>query len=84
MSEDNGVPALALTRDNTHLSRPTLAQSGVLVSAIDGTHSPPDAVASYVCDSLAPGAWQGFRRTGCLLADEAGRETRYRRRLGQL
>jgi integrase len=42
-----------LTSDNIHLSRPTMAQLGVSVSAINGTHSLPDSVASYVCDSLA-------------------------------
>jgi integrase len=42
-----------LTRDNIHLSRPTMAQLGVPVSAVDCTQSLPEAVASYVCDSLA-------------------------------
>jgi hypothetical protein len=53
MTEDTDVPAAALIRDNTHLSRPTMAQFGVSVSAVDCTHSLPDAVASYVCDSLS-------------------------------
>ena len=42
-----------LTSDNQHLSRPTMAQFGVSISAINCTHSLPDAVASYVCDSLS-------------------------------
>jgi integrase len=53
MPDDNGVPAPALTRDNTHLSRPTMAQLDVSVSPINCTHSLPDAVTSYVSDSLA-------------------------------
>src|SRR5260370_21423715 len=53
MTEDNGVLAPALTRDNTHLSRPTMAQLDVSVSPINCTHSLPSAVVSYICGSLA-------------------------------
>jgi hypothetical protein len=46
-----------LTRDNIHLSRPTMAQLDV---AVNGTHSLPDAVTSYVCDSLAPNTRRAY------------------------
>jgi hypothetical protein len=49
-----------VTRDNIHLSRPTMAQLSVSVSAINCTHSLPDAVASYVCDSLAPNTRRAY------------------------
>jgi integrase len=55
MTEDNGVPAPALTRDNIHLSRPTMARLEVSLSA-----SLPDVVASYVCDSLAPNTRRAY------------------------
>jgi hypothetical protein len=42
-----------VTRDIIHLSRPIMAQLGVSVSAVDCTQSLPEAVAGYVCDSLA-------------------------------
>src|SRR5262249_36251041 len=50
----------AITSDNIHLSRPTMARFGVSVSAVDCTHSLPDAVASYVCDSLAPNTRRAY------------------------
>jgi integrase len=51
MSSEN---LTGLTRDNPLLSRPTMAQLGVSASsAINCTHGLPDAVATYVCDSLA-------------------------------
>src|SRR5207302_11356758 len=60
MPEDNGLLAPALTRDNTHLSRPTMAQFGVSVSGVNCTDSLPDAVTSYVCDSLAPNTRRAY------------------------
>jgi integrase len=60
MTEEGGVLAPALTRDNTHLSRPTMAQFGVSVSTVDCAHGLPDAVASYVCDSLAPNTRRAY------------------------
>jgi integrase len=60
MTADNSVPAPALTRDNTHLSRPTMAQLDGAVSVINGAHGLPDAVASLVCDSLAPNTRRAY------------------------
>jgi site-specific recombinase XerD len=54
------VPAAAITRDNFHLSRPIMAQLGASVSAIKCTHSLPDDVTSYVCDSLAPNTRRAY------------------------
>jgi len=47
MTENNGVPAPGLTRDNTHLSRPKLSLHGSTVDCTDL----PQAVARYVRDS---------------------------------
>ena len=37
-----------------------MAELGVSVSAVNCTHSLPDAVASYVCDSLAPNTRRAY------------------------
>ena len=47
MTEHNGLPAPAITRDNTHLSRPKLSLHGSTVDCTDL----PQAVARYVRDS---------------------------------
>jgi hypothetical protein len=49
-----------VTRDNSQLSRPTMAQLDVSVSPINCTHSLPDAVTSYVSDSLAPNTRRAY------------------------
>jgi integrase len=49
-----------ITSDNIHLSRPTMAQLDVSVSPINCTHSLPDAVVSYVCDSLTPNTRKAY------------------------
>jgi hypothetical protein len=60
-----------ITSDNTHLSRPTMAQLDVSVSPINCTHSLPDAVTSYVwrcyrCRTHATYCSFGFFKTKTL------------------
>ena len=69
MTEDNGVPAPALTRDNIHLSRP---KTGLLpCSAVDSTGL-PEAVAGYVRASLS-------QRNGDCGAEPGGRASDQRK-----
>jgi integrase len=57
MTEDKDVPAPALTRDNSYLSRPKLSMDG---STIDCTDL-PEAVARYVRDSLAENTRRAYQ-----------------------
>jgi len=58
MAENNGVPGPALTRDNIHLSRP---KPGLVQDAAVGCADLPEAVASYVRDSLADNTRRAYQ-----------------------
>jgi integrase len=57
MTEEDGVPAPALTRDNIHLSRPKLNLDGSSVDCTDLS----EAVAGYVRDSLAENTRRAYQ-----------------------
>ena len=57
MTEDDGVLAPGITRDNFHLSRPKLSPHGSTVDCTDL----PQAVARYVRDSLAENTRRAYQ-----------------------
>jgi integrase len=62
MAEDNAVPAPALTRDNTHLSRPIQAGAQTASAAVSNPHSLQDHADAKVLEFIAAATSPNTRR----------------------